>query len=58
MLVSSSNSLHFQSDPVLQVRELFLKKLHKGLYKGIPHKCLPLDFMGFYAVCGQETDKK
>ncbi|CRK92889.1 CLUMA_CG006304, isoform A [Clunio marinus] len=54
----SSNLAFFQNDPVLQVRELFLKKLHKGLYKGIPHKCLPLDFMGIYSMCGRETDKK
>ncbi|KAL7049487.1 hypothetical protein ACKWTF_003718 [Chironomus riparius] len=46
------------NDPVVQVRELFVKKLHKGLYKGIPHKCLPLDFMGFYVICGRESDRK
>lgn len=58
-LTQLSNNLNFfQNDPVLQVRELFLRKLHKGLYKGIPHKCLPLDFMGFYSMCGRETDKK
>lgn len=45
-------------DPVLQVRELFAKKLHKGLNKGIPNKCLPLDFMGFYALGGREQDRR
>lgn len=45
-------------DPVTEVRELFAKKLHKGLSKGIPHKCLPLDFMGFYALGGREQDRK
>lgn len=45
-------------DPVREVREIFVKKLHKGLNKGLPNKCLPLDFMGFYAMCGNEQDKK
>lgn len=45
-------------DPVIQVRELFAKKLHKGLNKGIPNKCLPLDFMGFYALGGREQDRR
>ncbi|XP_055904486.1 sister chromatid cohesion protein PDS5 homolog B-A [Eupeodes corollae] len=45
-------------DPVREVREIFVKKLHKGLNKGLPNKCLPLDFMGFYALCGHEKDKK
>lgn len=45
-------------DPVPEVREIFAKKLHKGLNKGIPHKCLPLDFMGYYALGGRETDKR
>lgn len=40
------------------MREQFAKKLHKGLNKGIPHKCLPLDFMGFYALGGRETDRR
>jgi sister chromatid cohesion protein PDS5 len=47
-----------QVDPVPDVREIFAKKLHKGLNKGIPHKCLPLDFMGYYALGGRETDKR
>lgn len=41
-----------------EVREIFAKKLHKGLNKGIPHKCLPLDFMGFYALGGRESDRR
>jgi len=45
-------------DDVKQVRELFISKLHKGLAKGVPFKCLPLDFMGFYVLCGLESDKK
>lgn len=45
-------------DPVPEVREIFARKLHKGLNKGIPNKCLPLDFMGYYALGGRETDKK
>jgi len=46
------------SDDVLEVRGKFALKLHRGLSKGIPHKCLPLDFMGFYALAGFETDRK
>jgi len=46
------------TDPVPQVRETFLTKLHKGLSRGIPHKCLPLDFMGMYALAGLEPDKR
>lgn len=45
-------------DPVPEVREAFTKKLHKGLNKGIPHKCLPLDFMGYYVLGGRETDRR
>nr|CAD7578328.1 unnamed protein product [Timema californicum] len=45
-------------DEVPQVRELFAAKLHKGLSRGIPQKCLPLDFMGFYALGGLERDKR
>lgn len=45
------------NDEVEQVRSRFATKLHKGLSRGIPHKCLPLDFMGFYALVGYETDK-
>ena len=40
------------------MRERFAAKLHKGLSRGIPHKCLPLDFMGMYALAGQEPDKR
>ena len=39
-------------DKVEQVRERFVQKLHKGLNRGIPNKCLPLDFMGIYAFSG------
>ncbi len=40
-------------DPVQAVREKFIYKLHKGLNRGIPNKCLPLDFMGIYALAGK-----
>ena len=46
------------TDPVPQVREQFLAKLHKGISRGFPNKCLPLDFMGMYALAGMEADKK
>ena len=46
------------TDPVIQVREQFMAKLHKGLGRGIPHKCLPLDFMGMYVMAGLEADKR
>ena len=42
---------------ILQVRTRFIAKLHKGLARGLPFKCLPLDFLGFYAMVGMETDK-
>ncbi|XP_012269752.1 sister chromatid cohesion protein PDS5 homolog B isoform X2 [Athalia rosae] len=45
-------------DEVPQVREAFGGKLHKGLGRGIPNKCLPLDFMGYYALAGKEQDKR
>ncbi|XP_034943210.1 sister chromatid cohesion protein PDS5 homolog B isoform X1 [Chelonus insularis] len=45
-------------DEVKEVREAFSSKLHRGLGTGIPNKCLPLDFMGYYALAGKETDKK
>ena len=45
-------------DPCPQVRERILIKLHKGLGRGIPNKCLPLDFMGLFALCGLEQEKK
>ncbi|XP_014204642.1 sister chromatid cohesion protein PDS5 homolog B-A isoform X2 [Copidosoma floridanum] len=44
-------------DEVYQVREAFSNKLHKGLGRGIPNKCLPLDFMGYYALAGKEQNK-
>lgn len=46
------------ADEVRQVRELFAAKLHKGLGRGLPNKCLPLDFMGYYALAGREPDTK
>lgn len=45
-------------DDVKQVREIFASKLHKGLGRGLPNKCLPLDFMGYYALAGRELDTK
>lgn len=45
-------------DEVKQVREIFASKLHKGLNKGLPHRCLPLDFMGFYALAGREEENR
>ena len=41
-----------------EVREAFMKKLHKGLSKGIPDNCLPVDYLGLYALGGRETNKK
>jgi sister-chromatid-cohesion protein PDS5 len=46
------NLSRLMQDPVPQVKEQFLFKLHKGLGRGIPHKCLPMDFMGMYALAG------
>uniref|UniRef100_A0A182WEA9 Uncharacterized protein n=1 Tax=Anopheles minimus TaxID=112268 RepID=A0A182WEA9_9DIPT len=51
------NLSQLMTDPVPEVRDTFVKKLHKGLSKGIPHKCLPLDFMGYYALGGREMDQ-
>ncbi|KAH8420967.1 hypothetical protein KR222_000167 [Zaprionus bogoriensis] len=45
-------------DPVLEVREIFARKLHKGLGRSLPRNCLPLDFMGFYVLSGMETNRK
>ncbi|CAH0549988.1 unnamed protein product [Brassicogethes aeneus] len=45
-------------DEVKQVREAFAAKLHKGLSKGLPNKCLPLDFMGYYALAGREVENR
>ncbi|XP_062565110.1 sister chromatid cohesion protein PDS5 homolog B isoform X2 [Armigeres subalbatus] len=52
------NLSQLMCDPVTEVRDIFVRKLHKGLNKGIPHKCLPLDFMGYYVLAGRETDRK
>lgn len=51
------NLSRLMNDESPQVRERFAAKLHKGLLRGIPNKCLPLDFMGFYALAGLETKK-
>lgn len=45
-------------DEVPKVRELFNNKLHKGLTRGLPHRSIPLDFMGFFAFGGLERDKQ
>ncbi|XP_074036685.1 cohesin associated factor B pds5 [Leptinotarsa decemlineata] len=45
-------------DEVKQVREIFAAKLHKGLNKGLPNRCLPLDFMGYYALAGREPENR
>ncbi|KAI8432821.1 hypothetical protein MSG28_013759 [Choristoneura fumiferana] len=52
------NLSHLMIDEVPQVREAFAAKLHKGLSKGIPNKCLPLDFMGMYALGGREPERR
>lgn len=52
------NLAQLMCDEVKQVREIFSTKLHKGLSKGLPSKCLPLDFMGYYALAGKETEHK
>ncbi len=36
----------------------FFIRVFQGLGRGIPNKCLPLDFMGLFALCGLEEDKK
>ncbi|KAH8279492.1 hypothetical protein KR026_011623 [Drosophila bipectinata] len=45
-------------DPVPEVREIFSRKLHKGLSRSLPRNCLPLDFMGLYVLAGLETERK
>ncbi len=45
-------------DPVPQVREKILSKLHKGLSRSLAARCLPLDFMGLFALSGMETEKR
>ncbi|XP_050315656.1 sister chromatid cohesion protein PDS5 homolog B [Anthonomus grandis grandis] len=52
------NLSQLMCDEVKQVREIFASKLHKGLNKGLPNKCLPLDFMGYYALAGRESDHR
>ncbi|XP_065203683.1 sister chromatid cohesion protein PDS5 homolog B [Planococcus citri] len=45
-------------DEVPKVREIFNNKLHKGLTRGLPHRSIPIDFMGFFAFGGLEKDKQ
>jgi len=45
------------TDELKEVRQTFVAKLQKGLARGVPIKCLPLDFMGFYALVGLEGDR-
>lgn len=52
------NLSQLMCDEVKQVREIFATKLHKGLNKGLPSKCLPLDFMGYYALAGREPENR
>ena len=52
------NLAHLAVDPCKQVRQIFAGKLHKGLIRGVPFKCLPLDFMGIYALVGLDEDRK
>lgn len=42
------------ADPVPEVREKIVAKLHKG-FKTFPYKSLPLDFMGVYVLAGDNT---
>ena len=47
------------TDELKEVRQTFVAKLQKGLARGVPIKCLPLDFMGFYALVGGfESDRQ
>ncbi|XP_062127886.1 LOW QUALITY PROTEIN: sister chromatid cohesion protein PDS5 homolog B [Drosophila sulfurigaster albostrigata] len=58
---SAEQYLHLSQlmqDQVLEVREIFARKLHKGLGRSLPRNCLPLDFMGFYVLSGMETNRK
>ena len=45
------------ADDMMEVRERFGAKLHRGLYR-MPLRSLPLDFMGVYALAGTEEDKR
>lgn len=45
-------------DEVDEVREIFVRKLHKGLSKAVPPKCLSVEFMGCYALGGREKNVK
>lgn len=52
------NLSQLMADDVKQVREIFATKLHKGLGRGLPNKCLPLDFMGYYALAGKDPESR
>ncbi|XP_063982196.1 sister chromatid cohesion protein PDS5 homolog B-like isoform X2 [Diachasmimorpha longicaudata] len=43
-------------DDVFEVRECFQSKLMRGLNRYCPRDCLPIDFMGFFALGGLEKD--
>jgi sister-chromatid-cohesion protein PDS5 len=45
-------------DEVDEVREIFVRKLHKGLSKAVPPKCLSVEFMGCYVLGGREKNQK
>uniref|UniRef100_A0A1A9VQX0 Uncharacterized protein n=1 Tax=Glossina austeni TaxID=7395 RepID=A0A1A9VQX0_GLOAU len=51
------NLSQIMCDPEPKIREMFAVKLHKGLAKELPNKCLPLHFMGYYVLGGYETDR-
>jgi hypothetical protein len=52
------NLSRLMQDPVPQVKEQFLCKLHKGLSYNIPHTYLPTDLMGMYALAGEKLVTK
>lgn len=52
------NLSQLMADEVKNVREIFATKLHKGLGRGLPNKCLPLDFMGYYALAGRDPESR
>lgn len=41
---------------IFKMVRAFTSRLPPGLSKGLPNKCLPLDFMGYYALAGRETE--
>ncbi|XP_011300820.1 sister chromatid cohesion protein PDS5 homolog A-like [Fopius arisanus] len=44
-------------DDVYEVRKRFQEKLGRGLTRKCPRECLPIDFVGFYALAGIEGDE-